>query len=88
MVEKRRKHPENKQYLSEFWFEVKNSSRPLEQWDFEERYENTTNVLGLVVFSIVFGISLGKLGQKGQLLIDFFQALSEGMMIITSWVIW
>lgn len=61
---------------------------PLEKWDFEEKYESTTNVLGLVVFAIVFGISLGKLGEKGKILLDFFQSLSEAMMIITSWVIW
>lgn len=61
---------------------------PLEKWDFEEKYESTTNVLGLVVFAIVFGISLGKLGEKGKILLQFFDSLSEAMMIITSWVIW
>ncbi|XP_050296664.1 excitatory amino acid transporter 3-like [Anthonomus grandis grandis] len=59
-----------------------------EKWKFEERYESTTNVLGLVTFSIVFGIAMGQLGEKGKVLLDFFHALSEAMMIITSWVIW
>lgn len=59
-----------------------------DHWKFEERYEPTTNVLGLVVFSIVFGITLGKMGKRAKLLLDFFEALSDAMMIITSWVIW
>ncbi|KAJ8926111.1 hypothetical protein NQ315_009968 [Exocentrus adspersus] len=62
--------------------------KPLEEWKFEERYENTTNVLGLVTFSIIFGIALGKLGERAKVLLDFFEAISEAMMIITSWVIW
>lgn len=45
-------------------------------------------MLGLVVFSIVLGISLGQMGEKGKILVDFFQSLSEAMMNITSWVIW
>ncbi|XP_019874792.1 excitatory amino acid transporter 3 [Aethina tumida] len=59
-----------------------------EKWDFEEKYENTTNVLGLVVFAIALGISLGKLGERGKILLEFFDSLSEAMMILTSWVIW
>ncbi|CAH2010702.1 unnamed protein product [Acanthoscelides obtectus] len=61
---------------------------PKESWKFKERFEDTTNVLGLVTFSIVFGIALGKLGVKGKILLDFFESMSEAMMIITSWVIW
>ncbi|XP_057657319.1 excitatory amino acid transporter 3 [Diorhabda carinulata] len=59
-----------------------------EYWRFEERYEPTTNVLGLVVFSITFGIALGKMGDRAKILLDFFSVLSETMMTITSWVIW
>ncbi|XP_076258251.1 excitatory amino acid transporter 3-like [Rhynchophorus ferrugineus] len=61
---------------------------PATEWKFEEKYESTTNVLGLVTFSIVFGIAMGQLGEQGQILLSFFTALSEAMMIITSWVIW
>ncbi|XP_018566847.1 excitatory amino acid transporter 3 [Anoplophora glabripennis] len=60
----------------------------LETWSFEERYESTTNVLGLVTFAIIFGIALGKLGERSKPLLDFFEAASEAMMIITNWVIW
>ncbi|XP_017785307.1 PREDICTED: excitatory amino acid transporter 1 [Nicrophorus vespilloides] len=61
---------------------------PLEQWKFYESYEGTTNVLGMVVFGVVMGISLGTMGEKGKPLLVFFETLSEAMMIITSWVIW
>ncbi|KAK9731376.1 Sodium:dicarboxylate symporter family [Popillia japonica] len=52
-----------------------------------ERYEGTTNVLGLVFFSIVFGIAMGMMREKAAPLIDFFQSLSDAMMVITGWVI-
>lgn len=48
----------------------------------------TTNVLGIVMFSIVLGTAIGKMREKGKPLQDFFIALSEVMMIITKWVIW
>lgn len=60
----------------------------MEEWKFEERYEPTTNVLGLVMFAIVLGITLGKMGSRAKILLDFFEALSDAMMIITSCVIW
>jgi len=65
-----------------------NSSIPIEEWKFVEVYASTTNVLGLVVFGVVMGISLGVMGEKGKPLLQFFELLSEAMMIITSWVIW
>lgn len=50
--------------------------------------EEATNILGLVVFSTVLGITLGKMGEKGKPLLNFFVSLSEAVMMITSWVIW
>lgn len=46
------------------------------------------NILGLVVFATVLGITLGKMGPSGKPLLGFFEALSSAMMIITNWVIW
>ena len=51
-------------------------------------YEDATNILGLVVFSTVLGITLGKMGAKGKPLLNFFVSMSEAVMMITSWVIW
>lgn len=61
---------------------------PLEQYLISDSYHRTPNVLGLVMFSIVLGMTIGKMREKGRILADFFTTLSEAMMIITSWVIW
>lgn len=53
----------------------------------EER-ENGTNILGLVVFSVILGVTLAKLGEEGKPLAKFFTSLMSTMMKITSMVIW
>ncbi|XP_022128592.2 excitatory amino acid transporter 3 [Pieris rapae] len=60
----------------------------LETYKIESYYQKGSNVLGLVAFSIVLGITLGKMGEKSRPLQNFFHTLSEAMMIITGWVIW
>ncbi|CAB3229050.1 unnamed protein product [Arctia plantaginis] len=67
-----------------------NNSREgaLETYEIRGDYQNGSNVLGLVCFSIVLGITLGKMGEKSRPLQNFFHAFSEAMMIITGWVIW
>ncbi|KAF5280456.1 hypothetical protein FQR65_LT03265 [Abscondita terminalis] len=58
-------------------------------WEFEEVLElRSTNILGLVVFSIIMGIAVGQMGERGKTLVVFFDSLSKVMMIITTWVIW
>lgn len=46
------------------------------------------NILGLVVFSIVMGITLAQLGPEGKPLRDVFDCLLVAIMKITRWVIW
>ncbi|XP_033738552.1 excitatory amino acid transporter 1-like [Pecten maximus] len=46
------------------------------------------NVLGLVVFSIFFGIIIGRLGKKGQPLVALFESLCEATMVLVKLVIW
>ena len=46
------------------------------------------NVLGLVVFSIVFGIVLGRMGEKGAPLKAFFETLNEVVMKMVTLVMW
>lgn len=60
----------------------------IETYKIEGDYQSGTNVLGLVCFSIVLGITMGKMGDKSKPLQEFFHTLSEAMMIITGWVIW
>lgn len=50
--------------------------------------EGGMNVLGLVMFSIVFGIVLGRMGDKGDPLKAFFETLNEVVMRMVSLVMW
>ncbi|XP_064477707.1 excitatory amino acid transporter 3-like isoform X2 [Ornithodoros turicata] len=58
------------------------------EWDFKTVQDSGTNILGLIVFSIALGAALGKMGQTGRPLLDFFTALSDAMMMITKVVVW
>lgn len=46
------------------------------------------NIIGLSLFSIVLGIVLARLREKGRPLIEFFSALNEAVMIIVQFVMW
>lgn len=60
---------------------------PLEDYVISHEWAQGTNVLGLVMFSVVMGAVIGKMKEKGKPLQDVFSTLSEAMMIITHWVI-
>ncbi|XP_018889321.3 excitatory amino acid transporter 3 isoform X2 [Gorilla gorilla gorilla] len=51
-------------------------------------YSDGINVLGLIVFCLVFGLVIGKMGEKGQILVDFFNALSDATMKIVQIIMW
>jgi len=51
-------------------------------WKIGGEYTSGTNILGLVFFSVVLGITLAIMEEKGKPLIDFFTCLSEAMMTI------
>uniref|UniRef100_A0A7N6B372 Amino acid transporter n=1 Tax=Anabas testudineus TaxID=64144 RepID=A0A7N6B372_ANATE len=46
------------------------------------------NILGLVLFAMVFGVALKKLGEEGEELIRFFNAFNEATMVLVSWIMW
>lgn len=46
------------------------------------------NILGLVLFAMVFGVALKKLGNEGEELIRFFNAFNEATMVLVSWIMW
>ncbi|XP_076659467.1 excitatory amino acid transporter 1 [Halictus rubicundus] len=68
--------------------EVETNTTTLQDWEISSTYGDGTNTLGLVVFGIVFGIAISKLGEPGKPLLAFFDSLSEASMLITKWVIW
>ncbi|XP_075943997.1 excitatory amino acid transporter 4 [Anarhichas minor] len=49
---------------------------------------NGVNALGLVVFSMCFGLVIGNMKQQGQALRDFFDCLNEAIMRLVSIIIW
>ncbi|XP_041987140.1 excitatory amino acid transporter isoform X2 [Aricia agestis] len=54
----------------------------------EISYRAGTNTLGIVFFCLIFGSLLGTLGPKGQVVIDFFQAIFEVIMKMVTGVMW
>lgn len=46
------------------------------------------NALGLVVFSLLFGLVIGKLKQQGHPLKDFFNCLNDAIMLIVAIIMW
>lgn len=51
-------------------------------------YVDGANILGLLVFCIVFGLVIGKMGEKGQILLEFFDALNEATMRLIQIIMW
>lgn len=49
---------------------------------------DSMNILGLVVFAIIFGVALQKLGPEGELLIRFFNSFNDATMVLVSWIMW
>ncbi|XP_034021161.1 excitatory amino acid transporter 3 [Thalassophryne amazonica] len=43
-------------------------------------YSNGINVLGLITFCVAFGLVIGNMGEKGRILLEFFDALNEATM--------
>ncbi|TFJ98402.1 neurofilament light polypeptide-like [Platysternon megacephalum] len=49
---------------------------------------NGVNALGLVVFSVCFGLVIGSMKQKGRALQEFFNCLNEAIMRLVAIIIW
>ncbi|XP_019406203.1 PREDICTED: excitatory amino acid transporter 1-like [Crocodylus porosus] len=49
---------------------------------------NGVNALGLVVFSVCFGLVIGGMKQKGRALQEFFNCLNEAIMKLVAIIIW
>jgi len=46
------------------------------------------NVLGLIVFSLAFGIALITIGEKGRPVTAFFEGVNEAIMKLVDWFMW
>lgn len=60
----------------------------IKEWRISGEYTSGSNVLGLIIFSIVHGIAIGKLGAVGKPLLDFYTSLGESVMLMTNWILW
>ncbi|CAL8405768.1 unnamed protein product [Arctogadus glacialis] len=49
---------------------------------------NGVNALGLVVFSMCFGLIIGSMKEQGQILRDFFDSLNDAIMKLVSIIMW
>lgn len=49
---------------------------------------NGVNALGLVVFSMCFGLIIGNMKEQGQLLREFFDSLNEAIMRLVAIIMW
>lgn len=49
---------------------------------------NGVNALGLVVFSMCFGLIIGNMKEEGKALRDFFDSLNEAIMRLVSIIMW
>jgi Na+/H+-dicarboxylate symporter len=58
-----------------------------ETWKMIGSWNNSTNILGLVIFSIATGIAISLSGEEGKPLLSFFKSVSHVMMKITNWVV-
>merc|ERR1719334_847974 len=56
-------------------------------WMFKSAWSNSTNILGLVVFSIVTGVAIAMSGEDGKPMLRFFESISVVMMRVTTWII-
>jgi len=56
-------------------------------WDFKMVFKDNSNILGLVMWSIFFGLAIAAVGEKAKPVLDFFVSFTEVMMTITQFVI-
>ncbi|CAF3485857.1 unnamed protein product [Rotaria sordida] len=55
---------------------------------FNTRYVAGTNYLGLITFCCAFGITIGTMGKRGELMLHFFIILNEIVMKLVKLVMW
>ncbi|KAM4696930.1 neutral amino acid transporter B(0) [Rhinophrynus dorsalis] len=81
-------------YATSYKLEIRNVSGALGEMNTTEekipygQEVEGMNILGLVVFAIVFGVALRKLGAEGDILIKFFNSFNEATMVLVTWIMW
>ncbi|XP_072905235.1 excitatory amino acid transporter 2-like isoform X2 [Hemitrygon akajei] len=52
------------------------------------QFKDGMNVLGVIGFFIAFGIAMGKMGERAQLMVEFFNILNEIVMKLVIMIMW
>ncbi|KAM9746560.1 solute carrier family 1 member 9 isoform 2-T4 [Menidia menidia] len=65
-----------------------NQSEPIIVSRKKLEYKWGMNVLGLIGFFITFGICMGRMGERGKVMCDFFNVLNEIIMTMVSMIMW
>lgn len=50
-------------------------------------YKDGTNVMGMIMFCITFGLVAGHIGPHGKIIVDFFVGLNEIIMKLVSLIV-
>jgi len=56
------------------------------KWNF--RYNDNTNILGVISVSIVFGLMIGNMGRKAEIILHLFLVLNEISMRFVKIIMW
>ncbi|XP_031415024.1 solute carrier family 1 member 9 [Clupea harengus] len=67
---------------------VQNQTEPLYVNRKKLEFKWGMNVLGLIGFFITFGLYMGKMGERGKLMAEFFNILNEIIMNMVSMIMW
>ncbi|GAA6094517.1 solute carrier family 1 member 9 isoform X1, partial [Tachysurus ichikawai] len=67
---------------------VSNQSEPVSVNRKKLEFKWGMNVLGLIGFFITFGVCMGKMGEKGKIMSEFFNILNEIIMKMVSMIMW
>ena len=52
------------------------------------KYDDNMNMLGIITFCIAFGIIIGQLREKAEILMQFFVSLNDVTMRLISVIMW
>ncbi|XP_060758437.1 solute carrier family 1 member 9 [Neoarius graeffei] len=67
---------------------IRNQSEPVPVSRKKLEFKWGMNVLGLIGFFITFGICMGKMGERGKIMSEFFNILNEIIMKMVSMIMW
>jgi solute carrier family 1 (high affinity glutamate transporter) protein 2 len=56
------------------------------KWNF--KYNDNTNILGIITFCVAFGMIISNMGRKAEILLHLFLVLNEIIMKLVKIIMW